>query len=112
MTSSEDYWTALNELARVYRGERNYMEAVHFQITKLTEEMGEVAQAFIGYTGQNPRKGMTHSMLDVADEACDVIITAMVLLCTIAEDIGEYTFKSRTEYVINRARKNGLFDAT
>ncbi|GAA2930935.1 MazG-like family protein [Kitasatospora cinereorecta] len=31
------------------------------RMLKLSEEVGEVAQAVIGVTGQNPRKGVTHS---------------------------------------------------
>lgn len=50
------------------------------RLLKLVEEAGEVAQAYIGMTGQNPRKGVTHSAGDVAAELCDVILTAMVAL--------------------------------
>jgi NTP pyrophosphatase (non-canonical NTP hydrolase) len=50
------------------------------QILKITEEAGEVAEAVIGATGQNPRKGRSHSWEDVERELCDVIITAMVAL--------------------------------
>ncbi len=50
------------------------------QILKITEEAGEVAEAVIGVTGQNPRKGFSHSWQDVEGELCDVIITAMVAL--------------------------------
>ncbi len=50
------------------------------QILKITEEAGEVAEALIGVTGQNPRKGFSHSWQDVENELCDVIITAMVAL--------------------------------
>jgi hypothetical protein len=50
------------------------------QILKITEEAGEVAEALIGVTGQNPRKGYSHSWQDVERELCDVIITAMVAL--------------------------------
>ncbi|MFF4228012.1 MazG-like family protein [Streptomyces sp. NPDC001820] len=50
------------------------------RLLKVTEEAGEVAAAYIGMTGQNPRKGTTHTPADVADELCDVIITAAVAL--------------------------------
>ncbi|MDH2393196.1 MULTISPECIES: MazG-like family protein [Streptomyces] len=53
------------------------------RLLKLSEEVGEVAQAVIGATGQNPRKGTTHSWADVESELCDVIITAMVALRTL-----------------------------
>ena len=50
------------------------------QILKITEEAGEVAEALIGVTGQNPRKGFSHTWQDVEAELCDVIVTAMVAL--------------------------------
>ncbi|MEU9316713.1 MazG-like family protein [Streptomyces sp. NPDC048295] len=56
------------------------------RMLKLSEEVGEVAQAVIGATGQNPRKGATHSWQDVEGELCDVIVTAMVALRTLTPD--------------------------
>ncbi|MFI8942703.1 MazG-like family protein [Streptomyces syringium] len=50
------------------------------RLMKLTEEAGEVMQAYIGTQGQNPRKGVTHTRADVAAELCDVILTAAVAL--------------------------------
>lgn len=61
-------------------------EEITLRILKLTEEAGEVAQAWIGVTGQNPRKGVTHQRADVADELCDVIVTAAVALTSVAGD--------------------------
>jgi NTP pyrophosphatase (non-canonical NTP hydrolase) len=59
------------------------------RMLKLSEEVGEVAQAIIGATGQNPRKGHTHSWQDVESELCDVIITAMVALRTLTPAASE-----------------------
>lgn len=56
------------------------------RLLKVTEEAGEAASAWIGMTGQNPRKGITHTTSDVADELCDVITAAMVALATISPD--------------------------
>lgn len=47
------------------------------RISKINEEAGEAIAAFIGVTGQNPRKGVTHEMADVIGELYDVIITAL-----------------------------------
>ncbi|MGW6530229.1 MazG-like family protein [Streptomyces venezuelae] len=60
--------------------------ALLLRMLKLSEEVGEVAQAVIGATGQNPRKGTTHSWDDVRAELCDVIVTAMVALRTLTPD--------------------------
>ncbi|MFJ5532407.1 MazG-like family protein [Streptomyces sp. NPDC093261] len=49
------------------------------RLLKVVEEAGEAAQAYIGATGQNPRKGVTHRH-DVAAELCDVIVAAMVAM--------------------------------
>ncbi|MCX5423657.1 MazG-like family protein [Streptomyces sp. NBC_00078] len=50
------------------------------RLIKVVEEAGEASAAYIGVTGQNPRKGTTHTRADVADELCDVIIAAAVAL--------------------------------
>ncbi|PAZ09668.1 hypothetical protein CLM62_45135 [Streptomyces sp. SA15] len=50
------------------------------QVLKIGEEFGEAAQAVIGATGTNPRKGMSHTWDDVTAEICDVIVTSMVAL--------------------------------
>ncbi|MFF3711910.1 MazG-like family protein [Streptomyces phaeochromogenes] len=50
------------------------------RVLKVVEEAGEASAAYIGLTGQNPRKGVTHTPRDVADELCDVIIAAAVAL--------------------------------
>lgn len=56
------------------------------RIMKISEEVGEVTAAVIGVTGQNPRKGVTHSWEDVQAELCDVIIAAMVALDTLNDN--------------------------
>lgn len=58
-------------------------ETLLLRMLKLSEEVGEVAQAVIGATGQNPRKGTTHTWDDVQSELCDVVISALVVLRTL-----------------------------
>ncbi|RFC72300.1 MazG-like family protein [Streptomyces sp. AcE210] len=53
---------------------------IAMRLLKVSEEAGEVAAAYIGTAGQNPRKGTTHGPGDVAQELCDVIIAAAVAL--------------------------------
>ena len=72
------------------------------RLMKLSEEVGEVAQAVIGVTGQNPRKGVTHTWDDVTSELCDVILTAMVALTTITPDARE-VFARRVDHVAARS---------
>lgn len=47
------------------------------RLAKIAEENGEVILAFIGATGQNPRKGKTHTLDDVLAELLDVAVTAL-----------------------------------
>jgi hypothetical protein len=47
------------------------------RLAKVSEECGEVIAAFIGATGQNPRKGITHTGEDVVEELLDVALTAL-----------------------------------
>ncbi|MER5766695.1 MazG-like family protein [Streptomyces sp. NPDC001985] len=61
-------------------------EELLLRVLKLSEEVGEVARAVIGATGQNPRKGVSHGWGDVASELSDVIITAMVALRSLTPD--------------------------
>jgi NTP pyrophosphatase (non-canonical NTP hydrolase) len=51
---------------------------VEIRLLKLTEEVGEVAEAFLGVHGLNKRKGVCRSREDLLDELADVIITAAV----------------------------------
>ncbi|MEV5544948.1 MazG-like family protein [Streptomyces sp. NPDC052309] len=64
-------------------------EGLLLRMLKLSEEVGEVAEAVIGATGQNPRKGVTHTWDDVQAELCDVALTALVALRTLTPEPGE-----------------------
>ncbi|MFC0032444.1 MazG-like family protein [Micromonospora chaiyaphumensis] len=56
------------------------------RLLKLTEETGEVAAAWIGVLGQNPRKGVTHTREEVAAELADVAFTALVAIESLGLD--------------------------
>lgn len=47
------------------------------RVSKVGEEFGEAIAALIGVTGQNPRKGVTHSYKDLGDELLDIAVTAL-----------------------------------
>lgn len=59
------------------------------RLMKLAEETGEVVSAYLGMTGQNPRKGTCATMDDLTGELCDVVVTAMVALATLTGDAGQ-----------------------
>jgi NTP pyrophosphatase (non-canonical NTP hydrolase) len=83
--SMGDLWTSVDELWHWLEDNRRHdgTKALLLRMLKLTEEVGEVAQAVIGATGQNPRKGDSHTWDDVRSELCDVVITALVALRTL-----------------------------
>ncbi|MCX2179527.1 MazG-like family protein [Streptomyces sp. SKN60] len=100
---TEDAWTAIARLHTWLTTHQNLPrgEEVLLRVLKLSEEVGETAQAVIGATGQNPRKGTTHTWQDVEAELCDVIITAMVALRTLTPDARE-VFEGHVERVAGR----------
>jgi NTP pyrophosphatase (non-canonical NTP hydrolase) len=59
---------------------------VEAQLLKLSEEVGEVAAAYLGVTGLNPRKGVTHTTDELVNEVADVIITACVAIVRLTGD--------------------------
>ncbi|MFJ9628337.1 MazG-like family protein [Streptomyces sp. NPDC091280] len=77
-------------------------ESLLLRMLKLSEEVGEVSEAVIGVTGQNPRKGVTHTWDDVQAELCDVVITALVALRTLTPDTQE-VFSSHLARVMERS---------
>ncbi|ELS52814.1 MazG-like family protein [Streptomyces viridochromogenes] len=89
--TSADLWASIDDLCawldtnRPTGGE----EGMLLRMLKLSEEVGEVAEAVIGATGQNPRKGVTHTWEDVQGELCDVVITALIALRTLTPDTRE-----------------------
>ncbi|WP_330449683.1 MazG-like family protein [Streptomyces anulatus] len=89
--TTPDHWSTIRDLV-AWLDEQNgrSQQEITLRILKLGEETGEVAQAWIGVTGQNPRKGITHSVEDVADELCDVIVTASVALASLVDDPGAH----------------------
>ncbi|MFJ3301976.1 MazG-like family protein [Streptomyces sp. NPDC086549] len=86
-----DLWTSIDDLWAWLDANRQAagQEGVLLRMLKLSEEVGEVAEAVIGATGQNPRKGVTHTWEDVQAELCDVVITALVALRTLTPDTRE-----------------------
>lgn len=50
------------------------------RISKVGEELGEAISAFIGLSGQNPRKGIYASYDDLANELADTALTAIFAL--------------------------------
>jgi hypothetical protein len=75
------------------------------RISKIAEENGEVIAAYIGVTGQNPRKGVTHKMSDVLDELLDVAITALGAYEHLTDNAGMsmISLSLKADKIVNRA---------
>jgi len=97
-------WDAITRLHAWLDANRTHdgADGLLLRVLKLSEEVGEVAQAVIGATGQNPRKGRTHNWADVEAELCDVVITALVALRTLTPQARE-VFAAHLERVTNRS---------
>jgi NTP pyrophosphatase (non-canonical NTP hydrolase) len=82
---------------------------VEAQLLKLSEEVGEVAEAYLGMTGLNPRKGFSHTRDDLTGEVADVIITAAVAIVRLTGGPHEAraAFSAHLAGVVSRA---GLAD--
>ncbi len=59
------------------------------RIAKVSEEAGEVIAAFIGVTGQNPRKGVNACTDDVIKELLDVAVTALCAVEHLTDNKGQ-----------------------
>lgn len=59
---------------------------VTLRILKVSEEAGEVAAAWYGALGNNPRKGVTHTRHEVAMELADVALAAFVAIESLGFD--------------------------
>ncbi|MFE7959389.1 MULTISPECIES: MazG-like family protein [unclassified Streptomyces] len=103
-----EVWGAVEELWAWLEGQRTHdgLDGLLLRVLKLSEEVGEVAQAVIGATGQNPRKGASHSWADVEGELCDVVITALVALRTLTPD-ARAVFARHLERVRRRSLASG-----
>ncbi|MFE5597190.1 MazG-like family protein [Streptomyces sp. NPDC056549] len=84
-------WDTIGSLAALFArldSERGLTtdEQWTLQVLKLSEEVGEAAQAVIGVRATNPRKGRSHSWEHVQEEVADAVITGMVALARMRPD--------------------------
>lgn len=79
---------------------------VLLRLLKVQEEGGEVAEAVIGFTGANKRKGFSHTEDDVAKELADVVVTAMVALHDWVPSPERY-MKDHLQGLLARIREEG-----
>jgi hypothetical protein len=79
------------------------------RLAKIAEEGGEVVAAFIGATGQNPRKGVTHTIEDVKRELLDVALTAVAAYEHLDDNQGR-SLDALDVHIRHVAERAGLVD--
>lgn len=77
------------------------------RVGKVIEELGEAISDLIGWSGQNPRKGVYSTHHDMVNELCDVVITGILAIQHFTKD-EVTTFKYLHERWDYRLRKAGL----
>lgn len=79
------------------------------RVLKIAEEVGEAAQAYTGFIGQNPRKGVTHTKEQLLDELADIVITALCALQYFTDDEvwTQYVVSNKIHVIRERAGLNG-----
>jgi NTP pyrophosphatase (non-canonical NTP hydrolase) len=84
---SDEIWQAVHTI-RTWLDSANGASGQELtcRILKVTEEAGEAAGAWIGVLGTNPRKGVTHTVDDVAAELADVAMSALVAIESLGID--------------------------
>jgi hypothetical protein len=97
--------------AQVYRDEPLAQDFA--RVAKCSEEVGEAIAALIGMTGQNPRKGFTHTRDDVLKELADVALTALCAIQHFTKDRAETQrlMEGRVAAVRNRVPGLAAVDA-
>ncbi|MEU2248155.1 MazG-like family protein [Streptomyces sp. NPDC019224] len=100
----EEAWSTVQRLVEWLDAKDNATpdKARLLRILKLSEEVGEVAQAAMGADNANPRKGHSHTWEDVQHELCDVMLTSMVALLTLTPDAAK-VFQERLDAVAERS---------
>ena len=102
MPLSNKEWDDIKSVADYYaRSGDHRVHLLNRQMVQLTSELGEVADALIGATGANERKGFTHSYEEVADELGDIALTAIMTLFYCADD-PELVIRDTLAKYINR----------
>lgn len=114
MTKFDDKWDMFEDITTITawlddkNGLRDNPQAdILTRILKIGEEYGETVAALIGMMGSNPRKGVTHTEVDVCQELSDVIITALCAMqhITLNPNTTRWHLKNKIKDIIIRSEK-------
>lgn len=93
MTSGGDGVSAVTDISRML--DASYPESLDPEAwrwrrcLKVAEEVGELTEALLGLSGENPRKGVTHTLADVRRELLDVALSALGAVAHLDENHGD-----------------------
>lgn len=76
------------------------------RLSKVAEECGEVINAWIGVTNQNPRKGVYATRDDVVKELLDVALTALCAVVHLTND--EHATEALRDHIVRCWVRAGL----
>lgn len=109
MLSTREQWDSIYRFVAWLDRENGRDQAeVHTRIMKLTEENGEVIEAYFGMLGINKRKGVTHTNDELCMELADVILSAAIALATVAERDPAEIVAEKLAVLADRARRGGV----
>jgi NTP pyrophosphatase (non-canonical NTP hydrolase) len=82
------------------------------RVAKVTEECGEAVEAMVGMTGQNPRKGVTHTEDDLLGELADILLTGLYAIqhFTKSTERTKHIIQDKIEYQRERAQRSIIRD--
>jgi phosphoribosyl-ATP pyrophosphohydrolase len=78
MQGLSDWAIRVASLLAQFDGDTREMRGL--AVSKVAEEAGEAIQAWGGFVGQNPRKGITNDVDKVIAELADTLVTAAVAI--------------------------------
>ena len=98
-----------SNVAELYKGQPLAQDWA--RIAKVIEETGEVIDAYIGVTGQNPRKGEYGDMGHVLSELCDVALTGLYAIQHFTKDAESTLGQLHARALHHRQRREAQIDA-
>ena len=109
MLSTREQWDGIYSfVAWLDRENGRSREELQTRVMKLTEENGEVIQAWFGVHGINKRKGVTHTNEQLCEELADVILSAAIALASVAERDPADIVAEKLAVLADRARRGSV----
>lgn len=85
-------------------------DTIRWMLTGVTSGIGQVTDALAGAVGENPRKGITHTMDDVVDRLLSVAARSLSVISSMNEPGDPSPVTRLEEHIVNVAIRAGLED--